>query len=184
MRRPAALAAPLLTSACLLALTACGGSSDASDKADTSVSSPSPNPTPSPTATVTVTEPTEPTCEMPAAQHGNVLALSWSLVVASRGAADHPELAEEFFDGASELAEQFEDGNCEGEPASTAAMLAYQASLVNAYALTGGGDDKYRETVRVGNQLLTQMGSDSQFIPITCTGKVGKTPECKALGLG
>lgn len=164
-------------SACLLALAACGGNSDAADGTDTV----SPSSASAPTATVTVTESAKPSCTPPSVQEANVLALSWSLVVASRGASDHTDMAESFFDDAEELAEEFEDGHCEGAAASTAALLAYQASLVNAYALSGGGDAEYRETARVGNELLAQMGSDSQFIPPSCTGRVDETSECDAL---
>ena len=164
---------------CALSLAACGGGAGTSD----SEAEPgSETATATATTTATVTETATPKCDPPSVQSANLLAFSWSLVVASHGAPDHHELAESFFDSASEFAEDFEDGGCTGEPAGSASYLAYTASVVNAQSLIGGGEvAAYRDVVETGNQLLTLMGSENQFIPVSCTGKVDQTPECTAL---
>lgn len=169
----------IIVGLCALSLSACGGGGSASDSDD----EPGPETsTVTATATATVTETAAPECDPPSVQSANLLALNWSLVVASRGAPDHHDLAEDFFDSASEFSEDFEDGGCAGEPADSASYLAYTASLVNAQSLIGGGDvAAYRDVVETGNQLLALMESDNQFIPVSCTGKVDQTPECTPL---
>lgn len=171
----------LIIGLCALGLAACGGG-NGSTGSEAEPGSGSETPTATATATETVTETAAPDCDPPSVQSANLLALNWSLVVASRGAPDHHELAENFFDSASEFSEDFEDGDCTGEPADSASYLAYTASLVSAQSLIGGGDvTAYRDVVETGNQLLALMESGNQFIPVSCTGKVDQTPECTAL---
>ena len=158
-----------------LTLSACGD--DGSSDEDSIASEP-----PTPTQVVTVTESVAPECEPPTVFDARLLAERWTLVVASYGARDHAHYAEEFFDGAEELSEEFEDGNCAGGPAVTAAKLAYQASLVNAWSRLDGGEKYYAQAARVGNRLLEQMDAeDAQFISITCVGFVDEIPECRGL---
>jgi hypothetical protein len=169
----------IIIGVCALSLASCGGGDSTSDS-EAEPSSETSRATA--TATVTETETAAPECDPPSVQSANLLAFSWSLVVASRGAPDHQELAESFFDSASEFSEDFEDGGCTGEPADSASYLAYAASLVNAQSLIGGADvTAYRDVVETGNQLLALMESDNQFIPVSCTGKVDQTLECTAL---
>lgn len=167
----------LSIAAMLLLLAGCGDSDDGGgDKAA------EPTTTPAETVTATVTESPTTICEPPSRQQASLLAFSWSLVVASHGASDHPKYAEEFFDYAAELSEDFEDGDCEGDPtADTASQLAYEASVVQAYSRIGGGQKNYANVVRVGNKLMEEMGTSSQFVPLTCTGQVDETPDCSVL---
>lgn len=113
-----------------------------------------------PTATVTVTASPTPsetaeqidTCDV--STPPGLVVSTWELVKASKGAPDHVEMVESFFDSASDLSEDYEDAGCKGGAAGSAAMLAYEASLLNA-------------TVRVSNpagaryyESVADAGSD------------------------
>lgn len=141
----------------------------------------------SPTETVTVTEAPEVVCEPPHPAMINLLARSWDLVVASKGASDHPERVENFGEDADELVEDFEDGGCEDTDAmAAAAMLSYETSVLSAYALSGMEPEvgMYRAVSREGSQLVAASGIDgTRFIDVGCVGSVGKTAECSSLDL-
>lgn len=166
--------------ALLLATSACADNGEQSPKTDGS--------SPSATATVTVTASQEPTtakCEVPGTTR--LLAATWELVVASKGASDHSRYVLEFADEVSELNEDLED-NCEATQVMVAAaQLNFEASLLAfPHELTPPGADsepaQYAKAASSGNTLFQAAGSDdAKFIPLSCTGKVQETPECSGL---
>lgn len=143
---------------------------------------------PSPTATVTVTETADETCVPPQPASINLLARSWDLVVASKGARDHAELVDSFAQDAEELLEDFEDGKCDDTDAmAAAAMLNYNTAVLAAYVTLPSGPkvSMYDDITRSGNKLVDAMGIEgTQFIDVACVGSVDDSPECSSLDLG
>ena len=161
----------------VLALSSCGnGASSGAVKA------------PGPSAPATATsESTEMACIDLQQSDFNLLTLGWSIVVASRGSSDHPRYVIGFLDSVSDLLERFKRGNCNGTDTMNKLLeLNYAATvLATPYKIVPQSDpatDQYGDVEKVGNQLLKLVGSTgTKFIPITCTGKADKAPECTAL---
>ena len=163
----------------VLALSSCGNS------ASTSVDK-----SPKSTASVeTTSETTESECLLPQQPEFNLLASGWALVVASRGARDHTGLVLDFSDTVSDLLGKFKLGNCEGAEAMQEMLeLSFDATvLATPFKITPSylpGIADYVAVADIGNRLLELVGNTrSKFIPITCTGKADKTPECTWLPL-
>ena len=113
----AALGASIL----VLLASACGADQPTSAPAPSTSALPStPTAEPTPEATASEEPSDEPTrtarpraCQM-AEPSARLLSSSWSRVMASRGASDHEEMVDNFYDDAKEFSDDVKD-DCEGE---------------------------------------------------------------------
>lgn len=166
-----------------LALSSCSAG-DSTQEATEQEASPS-----EPTATVTETIEAEPECELPNLMTTRLIADSWTLVVASKGAGDHGRYVRSFADEVEELVEDFEDGDCSEDDAMVVvAEMNFEAGLVAfPYEVSPPAPDaenkRYDAVAELGNELFELLDIEkAQFIPIACAGQVDTTAECTGLG--
>lgn len=177
----------LAVAALLIPAVGCSGENTSGDAADRIPTS-SPSPPSAPIETVTETVRAEPVCQSPDALSTRLLAESWTIVVASKGARDHSRYVIDFAAKIEELVEDFEDGGCSGTDGfAVVAELNFEASLLSLpLELSPPGPEaeskQYDAVAELGNQLFAQLDiPDAQFIPVSCTGHVETSPECTGL---
>lgn len=141
-----------------------------------------------PTTTVTETIEAEPECEMSNPLTTRLIAESWTLVVASKGADDHGRYTRSFADEVKELVEDFEDSDCsEGDAMVVVTEMSYEAGLVAfphevSPPASDAENEHYDAVAKLGNEMFEVLGIEkAQFIPIACAGQVDTTAECTGL---